>query len=420
MDDHNAPFQTPLAIVGMACRLPGADNLDQYWRLLIEGRSAVVELPPDRLDQGMYYDPEVGVRGKTYSKLGALVSSRQFDHARCPIDPALVQSIDNVHLLMCDTAAEALRNAGLDPFNLKQRNTGVYIGHAQGSSLAGDYTYFSCIDGAAQFLHEVPEFHSLSQADQQAVIDELVARVSSGVTRRTADAPDVASSLVAGVISKAFGLTGPFLAINSACASSLQAILLGARALQLGHIDMAIVGGASDCKGDTLVLFSHARALSSTGSRPFDSEADGIVCGEGYGALVLKTLDRALADGDRIWSVVRGLGVSSDGRGKSLWAPRKEGQIKAMERAYRGGLSMGDIEYVEAHATATKLGDATELNTLTEILGKEVSARQADSHHQRQSQYRPLAWRWQALPASSRPVWRCNTRRFRRPSIFAS
>ena len=87
MDDHNAPFQIPLAIVGMACRLPGADNLDQYWRLLIEGRSAVVELPPDRLDQDMYYDPEVGVRNKTYSKLGALVSSRQFDHARCPIDP---------------------------------------------------------------------------------------------------------------------------------------------------------------------------------------------------------------------------------------------------------------------------------------------------------------------------------------------
>jgi acyl transferase domain-containing protein/NADP-dependent 3-hydroxy acid dehydrogenase YdfG len=369
MDDHNAPFPIPLAIVGMACRLPGADNLDQYWRLLIEGRSAVVELPADRLDQDMYYDPEVGVRNKTYSKLGALVTSREFDHARCPIDPALVKSIDSVHLLMCETACEALRNAGLDPFNLRHRNTGVYIGHAQGSSLSGDYTYYSCIEGAAQFLHEVPEFHALSPADQQAVIDELVARVRSSVTQRTANTPDAASSLVAGVISKAFGLTGPYVAINSACASSLQAILLGARALQLGHIDMAIVGGASDCKGDTLVLFSHARALSSTGSRPFDAEADGIVCGEGYGALVMKTLDRALADGDRIWSVIRGLGVSSDGRGKSLWAPRKEGQIKAMQRAYRGGLAMGDIEYLEAHATATKLGDATELNTLIELLG---------------------------------------------------
>jgi acyl transferase domain-containing protein/short-subunit dehydrogenase len=371
MDDHNdAPYQIPLAIVGMACRLPGADDLDQYWRLLIEGRSAVVELPPDRLDQDMYYDPEVGVRGKTYSRLGAIVSSRKFDHARCPIADDLVRSIDSVHLTMCEVAASALRNAGMDPFNVPLRNTGVYIGHAQGSSLAGDYTYFSCIEGAAQFLRDVPAFLELPPDQQQAVIDELVKIVSSTVPRRTADAPDVASSLVAGAISKAFGLTGPYLAINSACASSLQSILLGARALQLGRVDMAIVGGASDCKGDTLVLFSNARAMSSTGTRPFDSEADGLVCGEGYGALVLKTLERAIADGDRIWAVIRGLGVSSDGRGKSLWAPRKEGQLKAMERAYRGGVSMSEIEYIEAHATATKLGDATELNTLTEILGQ--------------------------------------------------
>ena len=181
-------------------------------------------------------------------------------------------------------------------------------------------------------------------------------------------------------------------------------MLFGARALQLGHVDMAIVGGASDCKGDSLVLFSHARALSSTGSRPFDAEADGIMCGEGYVALVMKTLDRALADGDRIRAVIRGLGVSSDGRGKSLWAPRKEGQIKAMERAYRGGLAMGDIEYLEAHATATKLGDATELNTLIELLGKQFPA----GKRFRSPASRPTSatrWKRPASPASSRPAW---------------
>ncbi len=110
--------------------------------------------------------------------------------------------------------------------------------------------------------------------------------------------------------------------------------------------------------------------MSATGTRPFDSEADGLICGEGYVAVVMKTLKRALDDGDRIWAVVRGLGVSSDGKGKSLWAPRKEGQTKAMERAYREGLDVGDLDYIEAHATATKLGDATELNTLKDILGK--------------------------------------------------
>ncbi|MEX0679047.1 MAG: SDR family NAD(P)-dependent oxidoreductase [Pirellulales bacterium] len=372
MVDRYAPHQTPLAIVGMGCRLPGADDLDQYWRLLVEGRSAVVELPPDRLNQDLYYDPKVGILGKSYSKLGAIVPNRLFEHGRCPVPDELVRKGDNAHLVMCQVAAAALENAGLDPFNLPLRNVGVYIGHAQGSSLAGDRVYGGGIREAAQFLKEVPQFAAMTPERQQAAIAELIARVRHGLPPVPDETPDVATSCVGGTINKAFGLNGPFLAINSACASSLQAMLLGARALQLGRIDMAIVGGASDCKGDTLVLFSHAQALSATGTRPFDAEADGLVCGEGYVALVMKTLARALADGDRIWAVIRGLGVSSDGKGKSLWAPRKEGQLKAMERAYRGGLEIGELDYIEAHATATKLGDATELNTLTEILSQHL------------------------------------------------
>lgn len=361
------PSQIPIAVVGMACRLPGADNLEEYWQLLVNGRSAVVELPPDRLDQSLYFDPREGVLGKTYSKLGAILNSREFDRSRCPIPEALAQSVDNVHLLMCDVAASALRHAGYDPFALLIRNTGVYVGHAQGSTLGGDQTYATLIEEAAEFLRETPQFQRLSPQNQAHVLRELIERVRRPLPARGADAPDVSASLVAGVISKAFDLTGPYLAINSACASSLQALLLGARALQLGRVEMAIVGGASDCKSDSLVLFSHARAMSATGSRPFDSEADGLIVGEGYVAVVLKRLDRAVADGDRVWGLVRGIGVSSDGKGKSLWAPRKEGQVKAMQRAYRGGIDMADVDYIEAHATATQLGDATELNTLTEL-----------------------------------------------------
>ncbi|MCH7753133.1 MAG: polyketide synthase, partial [Planctomycetes bacterium] len=366
------PESIPIAIVGMACKLPGADNLEEYWKLLIEGRSAVVELPPDRLDQDLYYDSKVGVLGKSYSKLGALISSREFQHSECPIPEELERIVDPVHLLMCGVAGSALRHAGMDPFNLPESlcNCGVFVGHAQGSNLAGDYTYATCIEEAAEFLRDSEQFQLLSAAEQQAVIQELVDDVRSRMPRRTLDAPDVSASMVAGAISKAFQLTGPFAAINSACASSLQSILLGARSLQLGRVDMAIVGGASDCKSDTLVLFSHARAMSTTGSRPFDAEADGLICGEGYAAIVLKTLPRALADGDRIHAVVRGLGISSDGKGKSLWAPRKEGQIEAMKRAYRTGIDISKLQYLEAHSTATQLGDATELNTLTEILSQ--------------------------------------------------
>lgn len=356
----------------MACKLPGADNLDEYWKLLIEGRSAVVDLPPDRLNEELYYDSRVGILGKTYSKLGALIPSREFQRSKCPIPPELERSVDPAHLLMCEVAGYALQNAGLDPFNVPDpvRNCAVYIGHAQGSTLGGDYTYATCIEEAAGFLRDSESFQQLSPADQQAVIQELVDDVRGRMPKDDVERPDVSASMVAGAITKAFKLSGPFAAINSACASSLQSILLGARALQMGHVDMAIVGGASDCKSDSLVLFSHARAVSATGSRPFDSDADGLVCGEGYAAIVLKTLSRALEDGDRIHAVVRGLGVSSDGKGKSLWAPRKEGQIEAMKRAYRSGVDLSRLQYLEAHSTATQLGDATELNTLTEILSQ--------------------------------------------------
>ncbi|MDH3717941.1 MAG: hypothetical protein OES79_07445, partial [Planctomycetota bacterium] len=364
----NDPASIPLAIVGMGCRLPEAENLDAFWNLLIEGRSAVREMPPDRMDQELYYDPEVGKRNKSYSKLAAVLTDRTFNHEACPISDELVSSVDNTHLLMCETAAAALKNAAMDAFNLPLRNTGVYIGHVHGSTLGSDYTFTTCMEEAAHFLNNVEGFQQLPPAEQRALREGLVNEIRATRPRPNADSPDVSSCMVAGTVAQAFGLTGPFMALDSACASSLQAMLLGARALQLGQIDMAIVGGASDTKATTMVLFSTARSMSATGSRPFDEDADGLICGEGYVALVMKTLERALADGDPIQAVVRGLGVSSDGKGKSLWAPRKEGQIEAMRRAYRGDLDMSNLQYIEAHATATQVGDATELQTLSDIL----------------------------------------------------
>ena len=374
MDIPVGRTDVPVAIIGMACRLPGADNLQQYWDLLINGRSAVAELPAERLNQELYYDPRKGQRNKTYSKLGAIISSRQFNRQACPIPNELERGVDNAHLLMCEVAAAACRHAGLDPFQLPLRNTGVYVAHAQGSNLNGDYTFGTSIEEAAQFLREVPQFTELEPQVQEAVLNELIDVIRSECPQRRADSPNLATNMIAGTISKAFRLNGPYMAVNSACASSLQAVLFAVRALQLGRIDMAIVGGASDCKSDSLVLFSHAQSMSETGSRPFDSGADGLICSEGYVSLVLKTLPRALADGDRIQAVIRGLGMSSDGKGKSLWAPRKEGQIKAMERAYRNGLEMSTLQYIEAHATSTSLGDATELNALAEVLSDKLPA----------------------------------------------
>ncbi len=361
----------PLAIIGMGCRLPGAESLDEYWRLVVEGRSMIGPVPPELLDEELYFDPKVGVRGKSYSKLAALLKSREFDAERYPISAELRNSVDNSHLLMASVAADALRQAGMDPFNLRTPNTAVFIGHGGSSKPMRDWTYYGNLDEALLMLDEIEAYQQLPAAARLSFREECIRRIRPqiGTLKR---GRGLNSSMMAGTVAKAFGLTGPWLALNSACASSLQAMLMGARALQLGHSDMVIVGGASEISAHTLVLFSQAQALSSCGSRPFDAEADGLVMSEGYVALAIKTLERALADGDPIQAVIRGLGVASDGRGKSLWAPRKEGQIKAMHQAYRSGVEMSTLGLLEAHATGTQLGDATELQTLSEVMSSKL------------------------------------------------
>ncbi len=362
----------PLAIIGMGCRLPGAEDLGQYWELISQGRSAIAEVPADRLDQALYYHPDKGVRGKTYSKLAGLLPDRQFDFERYPVPAELRGSADPMHLEMTAVAADALRHGGLDPFHLASKNAAVFIGHAVGSSQLCNLTYGAHLEEALSMLDRVEELSVLSPRERQAFVAECRERMVSEIGETPTDGRYLHCSEVAGTVAKAFGLSGPFLALNSACASSLHAMLMGARALQQGRVDLVIAGGASHCTAHTLVLFSAAQAMSSTASRPFDANADGLVMSEGYVAVAMKTLEKALADGDPIQAVVRGLGVATDGRGKSLWAPRKEGQIKAMHRAYRSGVDMAGLQYLECHATATQLGDATELETLGEVLGPQM------------------------------------------------
>jgi acyl transferase domain-containing protein len=174
--------------------------------------------------------------------------------------------------------------------------------------------------------------------------------------------------MAARLIARTFALSGPCMSFNAACASSSRALAQGVRALQHGNVDMAIVGGASYFHSDTLVLFSQSRSLTTRGSHPFSADADGMVLGEGYVVLLLKSLDRAIADKDHVLAVVTGVGLSADGHGKSLWAPRQEGQIKAIQRAYSPEVSITGLQYIEAHGTSTALGDVTEINALTAVL----------------------------------------------------
>jgi len=359
----------PLAILGMACRVPGADNIEQFWQLLVEGRCAIVDVPPERLDRELYYDPRRGQRCKTYTSLGGIIEYRPFDASTCPVPARAMPSAEPGHLEICQVAAEACRHGGMDPFDLPLRNVGVYVGHNLGGPVTAGIVYSTLVRQTAQYLRQIEAFRQVVGGEEDAVIDELIRLIRSRLPRRgPGGVPDGSLHLAAAIISEAFGLTGPSMILDAACSSALQGLAMASRALRLGRIDMAIVGGASYYHVDSQLVFSQAQSCSAAGSRPFDERADGLVSGEGYVAVGVKRLDRAVADGDPIRAVVRGIGVSSDGRGKSLWAPRTEGQVLAIRRAYQGGLDLGRLQYIEAHATSTRLGDLTELKALSEVL----------------------------------------------------
>lgn len=360
----------PLAIVGMACRLPGADGLEQYWRLLAEGGYAIERMPDAKLDRSRYYDAAKGVRGKTYSDVGGFVTERELDWSLLNISRDEAADWDECHLNLCEVAAKAFRHAGYDPRNLPNRNAGVFVGHSGGSTLGGELAYRTLVDDYLALMDELPQWQELGN---DAVRNQLQGKLNAGRPKRLNGRPLVDAGFASGIISKALGLNGPHMSIDAACASSLVALSLGAMSLQSGQTDVAVVGGASFNKSDSLILFSNAQSCSATSSRPFDQAADGLVSSEGYIALVLKTLERALEDGDHVQAVLRGIGVSSDGRGRSLWAPRKEGQVAAIERAYSSDVTPDSVQMIEAHATSTQVGDATEMEALASFYGKHLA-----------------------------------------------
>jgi len=363
----------PLAIIGMAVRLPGADDLDSYWRLLVEGRSAIGELPPERLDRELFFDPAQGVRGKTYSSIGGIVSPRSQSLPHWRLTPEQAADCDAAHLELCEVAGAAFRHAGIDPLAVPDRRAGVYVGHTRGTGMSGDLMYAAMLADTAAWLTEVDGFATAAGAEPERVIDAVVARERERLPRRTSTGgPQLDAQRCSTTVSQAFGLDGPCVALNAACSSSLFALAAAADDLLLGRSDMAVVGGSSHCRFDSLVLFSKAQSVSATGSRPFDASADGLVTAEGYVVVLLKTLRRALADGNPVHAVIRGIGVSSDGRGKSLWAPREEGQAEAIRRAHADLLDPARLGYVEAHATSTSVGDATEVRALAHALRDHV------------------------------------------------
>jgi acyl transferase domain-containing protein/NAD(P)H-dependent flavin oxidoreductase YrpB (nitropropane dioxygenase family)/NAD(P)-dependent dehydrogenase (short-subunit alcohol dehydrogenase family) len=354
-----APEQAPadVAIVGMAAVFPGAPDLESYWANILEGIDSIGEVPPERWNTSLYYGPGGAAGEFTPSKWGGFIDPVPFDPVEFGIPPLSLAAIEPVQLIALEVARRALADAGYADRDFDRARASVIFGAEQGSDLAAAHVFRTLW---RTYVGDMPE--ALREALPSLTEDSF---------------PGLLANVIAGRIANRLDLGGVNYTVDAACAASLAAIDLAVKELVTGASDLVLCGGADlhNAVHDYL-LFSAVQALSPTGRcRTFDAGADGIVLGEGVAALVLKRLEDAERDGDRIYAVVKGVGGSSDGRSLGLTAPNREGQVRALERAYRhAGVSPAEVGLIEAHGTGTVVGDRTELQTLADIFGRAGAA----------------------------------------------
>jgi acyl transferase domain-containing protein len=361
-EGHSRRGGAAVAIVGMGCRLPGAPDLTGFWRAVQTGAVPVREVPAERWDHSIFYDPNPRQLDRTYARLLASVDDiEEFSPEHFGILPRRGRFMDPQQRLMLDAARMAIEDAGIAPARLP-RQTGVYVGIS------------------------VSEYYQLTTARMQAMQmrDGRMGRVPAGMDPAwdvlLENVPPLQAysmvgqmlNMAAANVSQAFDLRGPAQATDSACSSALVALTDAVLALRAGVIDAALVGGVFIAvTPNNMVAFSRIGAISpSDACRPFDERADGFVLGEGAGCLLVKRLEDAVADGDRIWAVVRGVGINNDGRGEGPMTPRLDGQVAALKQAYAdAAMSPAQVGLVEAHGTATRVGDLVEATSLAQVFG---------------------------------------------------
>ncbi len=333
--DRPGANNEPIAIIGIGCRFPGANDPAAFWQLLRDGVDAIREVPADRFDQRTFYDPDPMAPGKMNTRWGGFLGQvNQFDANFFGISPREAVRMDPQQRLLLEVTWEALQDAGQVPERLAGTQTGVFIGIA-----TNDY-------GRLQW-------NDLARIDAYAGTGNAL-------------------SIAANRISYLFDFRGPSIAVDTACSSSLVAVHLACGSLRSGESTLALAGGVNLILSPAIAInFTKAGAMAPDGRcKTFDARANGYVRSEGAGVVVLKPLSHALADGDPIYAVIRGSAVNQDGRSNGLMAPNPLAQEAVLREAYRqAGVSPGAVQYVEAHGTGTLLGDPIEAQALGAVLG---------------------------------------------------
>ncbi|HEU4507315.1 MAG TPA: type I polyketide synthase, partial [Pyrinomonadaceae bacterium] len=357
-----------IAIVGMACRYPDARSPDELWENALAGRRAFRRIPAERLNLDDYLSSDRQSPDQTYSTEGAFIEGYEFDRARFRVPGATYRAADPAHWLTLDVAAAALEDAGFpEGEGLPRETTGVFIGN----TLTGEFSRANTLRLRWPYVRRVVR---KVLEDEEWPVERQRGLLAQMETLYKEPFPPVGAETLAGGLSNTiagrvcnhFDLNGGGYTVDGACASSLLAVINACTSLTAGDLKVAIAGGV-DLSTDPfeLVGFAKTGALAGDAMRVYDARAAGFWPGEGCGVVVLMRYEDALASRRRIYAVIRGWGVSSDGSG-GITRPEVEGQLIALRRAYeRAGYGADTVAYFEGHGTGTAVGDTAELQALT-------------------------------------------------------
>ncbi|XP_063062222.1 phthioceranic/hydroxyphthioceranic acid synthase-like [Engraulis encrasicolus] len=325
-----------IAVVGIGCNFPGGEGLDNFWKVLVEGKNCAIDIPDERFDCSQWYDPDDSKPGKTRTKKAALINGfNEFDHKFFGISDAEADQMDPQHKLLLQCSYRALEDAGIPLEKASGTNTGIYIG--------------------------------LMNRDYEIRVN------SSSTTINHYFSTGTAMSVAANRISYTFNFTGPSFALDCACSSSLVALHSACQGIRHGDCDMALCGGVSCIfEPNIFVALSKAKMISPEGtSKPFSSKADGYGRGEGCGIVLLKPLKKALMDSDHIWGVISKTAVNQDGRTVTpITKPSMVQQEELLSRVYSTESDLASVQYIEAHGTGTPVGDPTEAGSISKVIAK--------------------------------------------------
>ncbi len=359
----------PIAIIGLGTIMPDAESVNNFWQNILESKVSIREVPASRWLTNLYYDPQHLAPDKTYSKIGGFVTQYSFEPLqwKIPIPPNVQKAMDIPQKWAIACTRQALLDYGYPERPLNTDRTAVIFGNA----LAGELHYATTLrirlPEFVRALEETPAFQGLPDNVQQALKDQAIEQFRMHTLPVSEDTmPGELANVIAGRVANVFNLRGPNFVTDAACASSFAALQAAVEGLNAHRFDAAVTGGIDTGMGiEAYVKFSKIGAISADGSRPYDAGANGFVMGEGAAVFLLKRLEDAERDQDPIYTVLRGIGSSSDGAGKGITAPNPVGQVKAVTRAWESaGITPASAGLIEGHGTSTRVGDVVEVNSL--------------------------------------------------------